>query len=351
METAWERVRRSARPLARDRAPVPERSTRSVCPSTRRVARAEGGRRRRGRPVGARDRVLGRAVPGSRRRSSRTRASLRSTSRGSRGAVATHPCRAARRRRRCPSSSASGASSRLERDGWIVGFGGGSTTDVAGFVAATYLRGVRWIAVPTTLVGQVDAAIGGKTAIDLAEGKNLVGRVPLAAARVRRPRPARTLPDEERRDGLAEVVKTGLLAGEELWELPDAELVRALRRLQVRGRACATRTTGGAADDPESRAHVRARARGRRRLRAAARRRRRARPARGAAPLRPTRPTSSRTCSRPSRCASTAIAPGPPSAATRRPRAAGRLVLLERPAAARRRERPEAGRSRARSTS
>jgi shikimate kinase len=51
----------------------------------------------------------------------------------------------------------------IGRDGWIVAFGGGSTTDVAGFVAATHLRGVRWIAVPTTLVGMVDAAIGGKT--------------------------------------------------------------------------------------------------------------------------------------------------------------------------------------------
>ena len=51
----------------------------------------------------------------------------------------------------------------IGRDGWVAGFGGGSTTDVAGFTAATYLRGVRWIAVPTTLVGMVDAAIGGKT--------------------------------------------------------------------------------------------------------------------------------------------------------------------------------------------
>jgi 3-dehydroquinate synthetase len=63
----------------------------------------------------------------------------------------------------------------LDRSGTIVGYGGGSTTDVAGLAAATYLRGVRWLAVPTTLLGQVDAAIGGKTAIDLAAGKNLVG--------------------------------------------------------------------------------------------------------------------------------------------------------------------------------
>jgi 3-dehydroquinate synthase len=61
----------------------------------------------------------------------------------------------------------------LDRSGTIVGYGGGSTTDVAGFAAATYMRGIRWIAVPTTLLGQVDAAIGGKTALDLAAGKNL----------------------------------------------------------------------------------------------------------------------------------------------------------------------------------
>ncbi len=61
------------------------------------------------------------------------------------------------------------------RDGTIVGYGGGSTTDLAGFVAATYMRGIRWISVPTTLVGQVDAGIGGKTGVDLPSGKNLVG--------------------------------------------------------------------------------------------------------------------------------------------------------------------------------
>ena len=63
----------------------------------------------------------------------------------------------------------------ISRDGTIVGFGGGTTTDLAGFVAATYMQGVRWIAAPTTLVGQVDAGIGGKTAVDLREGKNLAG--------------------------------------------------------------------------------------------------------------------------------------------------------------------------------
>jgi 3-dehydroquinate synthetase len=57
----------------------------------------------------------------------------------------------------------------------IVGVGGGATTDLAGFVAATWLRGVRWSHVPTTLLGMVDAAVGGKTGINTAEGKNLVG--------------------------------------------------------------------------------------------------------------------------------------------------------------------------------
>jgi shikimate kinase/3-dehydroquinate synthase len=114
----------------------------------------------------------------------------------------------------------------LDRDGTLVALGGGCTTDVAGFVAATYLRGVDWIAVPTTLVGQVDAAIGGKTGINLPEGKNLVGAFHWPARTVIDPAVLETLPEDQRREGLAEVVKTGLLAGQPLWELSDAELVR-----------------------------------------------------------------------------------------------------------------------------
>lgn len=115
---------------------------------------------------------------------------------------------------------------RLDRAGTLVAFGGGCTTDVTGFVAATYLRGVDWIAVPTTLVGQVDAAIGGKTAIDLPEGKNLVGAFHWPVRTVLDDSLLATLPTEQRAEGMAEVVKTGLLAGEPLWELDDAELVR-----------------------------------------------------------------------------------------------------------------------------
>jgi shikimate kinase/3-dehydroquinate synthase len=115
---------------------------------------------------------------------------------------------------------------RLDRDGVVVALGGGSTTDVAGFVAATYLRGVAWVPVPTTVVGQVDASIGGKTAIDLPQGKNLAGAFHWPAAVVVDSATLGTLPDAERREGMAEVVKTGLLAGEALWELPEPELVR-----------------------------------------------------------------------------------------------------------------------------
>jgi shikimate kinase/3-dehydroquinate synthase len=114
---------------------------------------------------------------------------------------------------------------RLGRDGTIVAFGGGCTTDSAGFAAATYLRGVAWVAVPTTLVGQVDAAIGGKTAVNLPEGKNLVGAFHWPERTAIDPALLETLPESERRAGMAEVVKTGLLAGEPLWELPVDELV------------------------------------------------------------------------------------------------------------------------------
>ena len=116
---------------------------------------------------------------------------------------------------------------RIARDGRIVGYGGGTTTDLAGFVAATYMRGVPWTAVPTTLVGQVDAAIGGKTGIDLREGKNLAGAFHYPDAVLIDTGFLVSLPEEERRAGMAEVVKTGLLAGRELWQLPEDEMIRA----------------------------------------------------------------------------------------------------------------------------
>jgi shikimate kinase / 3-dehydroquinate synthase len=115
----------------------------------------------------------------------------------------------------------------LGREGTIVAFGGGSTTDLAGFVAATYLRGVRWIAVPTTLTGQVDAAIGGKTGVNLSSGKNLVGAFHFPQRVVIDLDVLASLPEEERRAGMAEVVKIGILGGRAVWELPQDEMIRA----------------------------------------------------------------------------------------------------------------------------
>ena len=116
---------------------------------------------------------------------------------------------------------------RLSRAGAVVAVGGGAVLDAAGFASATYMRGIDWVAVPTTVLAQVDAAIGGKTAIDLPEAKNLVGAFHWPARAVIDPTLLETLSSEERRNGLAEIVKTGLLAGEELWERPEAEAVRA----------------------------------------------------------------------------------------------------------------------------
>ncbi len=115
---------------------------------------------------------------------------------------------------------------RLDRTGTIVALGGGCTTDAAGFAAATYLRGVAWTPVPTSLLAQVDAAIGGKTAIDLPQGKNLVGAVHWPERTIVDPALLETLPEPQRLEGMAEVVKAGLLAGEPFWELADDELVR-----------------------------------------------------------------------------------------------------------------------------
>lgn len=131
----------------------------------------------------------------------------------------------------------------IGRDGTIVAFGGGSTTDVAGFVAATYLRGVRWVAVPTTLTGQVDAAIGGKTGINTTGGKNLAGAFHFPESVVIDTSVLATLPERERRAGMAEVVKTGLLAGRELWTLPEEEMIRA----------CAAYKAGVVLSDPHER--------------------------------------------------------------------------------------------------
>jgi 3-dehydroquinate synthase len=104
----------------------------------------------------------------------------------------------------------------LERNGTIVALGGGVVGDVAGFVAATYLRGVRLVQCPTTLLAMVDASVGGKTGVDLPQGKNLVGAFKQPEAVVADVLALGTLHLAEGAAGMAEVVKHGLLVGEEL---------------------------------------------------------------------------------------------------------------------------------------
>ncbi|WP_261663664.1 3-dehydroquinate synthase [Deinococcus sp. Marseille-Q6407] len=120
----------------------------------------------------------------------------------------------------------------LTRAGAVVGLGGGATTDVAGFVAASYLRGVSFYAAPTTLLGMVDAAIGGKTGVNLPEGKNLVGAFWPPRTVWCDTETLDTLPPRDFRSGAAEVFKHGLLARPELLTqvLPSAFSAAGLTR-------------------------------------------------------------------------------------------------------------------------
>jgi 3-dehydroquinate synthase len=121
------------------------------------------------------------------------------------------------------------AAAGLGRDGGIVALGGGAVGDAAGFAAATYLRGVRVAQVPTTLLGMVDAAIGGKTAIDIAEGKNLVGAFHPPDAVFADAGVLATLPQRQLSSGLAEVVKSAFLADRDAVAHVDRSLDAVLR--------------------------------------------------------------------------------------------------------------------------
>ena len=105
----------------------------------------------------------------------------------------------------------------IGHDDVVAAVGGGVVGDLAGFCAATYQRGIRHVQVPTTLVAQVDSAFGGKTGVDLPEGKNYVGAYHQPSAVLVDPAALDTLPDAERAAGYAEVVKTALIAGGPLW--------------------------------------------------------------------------------------------------------------------------------------
>ncbi|MDQ3983090.1 MAG: 3-dehydroquinate synthase, partial [Actinomycetota bacterium] len=145
----------------------------------------------------------------------------------------------------------------------VVGFGGGVVTDLAGFVASTFNRGVPVVHVPTTLLAQVDAAIGGKTAVNLPEGKNLVGTFHQPRAVVCDVEVLRTLPREELVAGLAEVVKYGTIADPTLLDLVVARSDEVLDRdpgvlTEVVTRSAAIKAAVVALDETEAgaRAHL-----------------------------------------------------------------------------------------------
>jgi len=115
------------------------------------------------------------------------------------------------------------ATLRVERSDVLVAIGGGALGDAAGFLAAIYLRGVRFIGVPTTLVAQIDSGIGGKTGVDLPEGKNLVGAFHQPTAIVIDTEALRTLPARQIRAALGEAVKMAALGDERLFELLEAD--------------------------------------------------------------------------------------------------------------------------------
>jgi 3-dehydroquinate synthase len=122
------------------------------------------------------------------------------------------------------------AAHRLERKSFVIALGGGVVGDLAGFVAATYLRGVDFVQVPTTLLAQVDSSVGGKTGINLKAGKNLVGAFHQPRLVLCDLDTLETLPAREFRAGLAEVIKYGIIHDSELFKRLEVVMPRLLER-------------------------------------------------------------------------------------------------------------------------
>ena len=121
---------------------------------------------------------------------------------------------------------------RIERSDVIVAVGGGVVGDISGFVAATYLRGIRFALVPTTLLAQIDSSVGGKTGVNHTLGKNLIGAFHQPALVVIDPTTLKTLPERELRAGLCEAIKYGVIRDRRLFERIRRELDR-LKQLDV----------------------------------------------------------------------------------------------------------------------
>ena len=118
------------------------------------------------------------------------------------------------------------ARSNCDRDAVIISFGGGVVGDIAGFSASIYHRGIRYIHIPTTLLAQVDSSIGGKTGVNLSEGKNLVGSIYQPRAVIMDTGVLKTLPKQEINNGLAEVIKYGVIGDEALFRFIERSALR-----------------------------------------------------------------------------------------------------------------------------
>ena len=146
---------------------------------------------------------------------------------------------------------------KIGRDGLIVALGGGVVGDLAGFAAAIYQRGVPFVQVPTTLLAQVDSSVGGKTAINHALGKNMIGAFHQPSAVIADVATLDTLPDRELRAGLAEVIKHGVALDARFFEWLEANIEKLVARdraalVHAVRRSCELKAAIVAADERES---------------------------------------------------------------------------------------------------
>lgn len=149
------------------------------------------------------------------------------------------------------------AAHRLERKSFVIALGGGVVGDLAGFVAATYLRGIPFVQVPTTLLAQVDSSVGGKVGVNLEAGKNLVGAFHQPRLVLCDLDTLRTLPRREFRAGLAEVIKYGIIRDATLFrrlerDLPELFELNPALLATVIGRCCETKADVVSQDETES---------------------------------------------------------------------------------------------------
>ena len=149
------------------------------------------------------------------------------------------------------------AANRMERKSFIVALGGGVVGDLAGFVAASYLRGIPFVQVPTTLLAQVDSSVGGKTGVNLAAGKTLVGAFYQPRLVLCDLNALRTLPEREFRAGLAEVIKYGIIYDADLFVRLERDMPKILRRdaaslAHIVARSCEIKADVVSQDETES---------------------------------------------------------------------------------------------------